>query len=135
MSHHLLIVEDDEGIREGLRVNFEFGGYRVSTAADGVDGLQAALRLKPDLLILDIVLPGMDGFELCRRIRMARLTFPVLMLTVRTNEADLARSLDMGADDLMGKPFSLVALSSRVKALLRHRQAVRAVPADPLGWD
>ena len=72
------------------------------------------------------MLPGMDGFELCRRIRMARLTFPVVMLTVRTSEADLAKSLDMGADDLVGKPFSLVTLSSRVRALLRHRQPVRA---------
>ncbi len=123
MNHHLLIIEDEEGIREGLRANFVFEGYRVSTAADGVDGLDSALSLKPDLVILDIVLPRMNGFEICRRIRTAGLNFPVLILTVRKDEADRVKAMKLGADDYVIKPFGLPDLSGRVKALL-HRAEV-----------
>jgi DNA-binding response OmpR family regulator len=123
MSHHLLIIEDEEGLREGLRRNFEFEGYRVSTAADGVVGLEAALTLKPDLVILDIMLPAMSGFEVCRRIRGSALDLCILILTVRRNEADRAKGLRMGADDYLVKPFNLQELSSRVKALLERRSS------------
>jgi len=119
---HLLIVEDDDGLREGLRVNFEYEGYRVTTADDGRNGLELALSTKPSLLILDVMLPGMDGFDVCRRIRTAGRTFPVLMLTVRRSESDKAKGLSLGADDYVGKPFSLAELSTRVKDLLRRSQ-------------
>ena len=119
---HLLIVEDDDGLREGLRVNFEYEGYRVTTADDGRNGLDLALSTKPSLLILDVMLPGMDGFDVCRRIRTAGRTFPVLMLTVRRSESDKAKGLSLGADDYVGKPFSLAELSTRVKDLLRRSQ-------------
>jgi two-component system response regulator MprA len=125
VSHHLLIVEDEEGLREGLRTNFQFEGYRVSTAADGVDGLDSALSLKPDLMILDIMLPGMNGFEVCRRIRAAGLNFPVLIMTVRKDGADRVKALELGADDYLIKPFSLPDLSDRVRALLQRTQPTR----------
>ena len=121
-SPHLLIVEDDDGLREGLRVNFEYEGYRVTTADNGRNGLELALSTKPSLLILDVMLPGMDGFDVCRRIRTAGRTFPVLMLTVRRSESDKAKGLSLGADDYVGKPFSLTELSTRVKDLLRQSQ-------------
>ncbi len=122
MSKHLLIVEDEEGLRQGLRMNFEFEGYRVSSTSDGVAGLESALSLKPDLVILDIMLPRMNGFEVCRRVRAAGLSFPILMLTVKRDEPDRVRGLEIGADDYVLKPFSVLELSARVKALLRRSQ-------------
>jgi DNA-binding response OmpR family regulator len=119
---HLLIVEDDDGLREGLRVNFEYEGYRVTTADDGLNGLDLALSTKPTLLILDVMLPGMNGFDICRRIRTAGRTFPILMLTVRRSESDKVKGLSLGANDYVGKPFSLAELSSRVTDLLRQSQ-------------
>ncbi len=121
-SPHLLIVEDDDGLREGLRVNFEYEGYRVTTADDGLNGLDLALSTKPTLLILDVMLPGMNGFDVCRRIRTAGRTFPILMLTVRRSESDKVKGLSLGANDYVGKPFSLAELSSRVTDLLRQSQ-------------
>lgn len=120
MSPHLLVVEDEEGLRDGLRRNFEFEGYRVSTAADGVSGLESALSLKPDVVILDIMLPKMNGYEVCRRLRDAGFDPPVIMLTVRRGEVDRVRGLEIGADDYVLKPFSVQELSARVKALLRR---------------
>jgi DNA-binding response OmpR family regulator len=122
MSKHLLIVEDEEGLREGLRMNFEFEGYRVSSASDGISGLESALSLKPDLLILDIMLPRMNGFEVCRRVRASGLDFPILMLTVKRDEPERVRGLEIGADDYVLKPFSIQEVSARVKALLRRSQ-------------
>jgi len=121
---HLLIVEDDDGLREGLRVNFEYEGYRVTTAAEGRRGLELAVSSRPSLMILDIMLPGMNGLEVCRRVRTAGLTFPVLMLTVRRSETDRAEGLRSGADDYVGKPFSVTDLSERVRSLLRQKQTV-----------
>jgi len=122
MSEHLLIVEDEEGLREGLRTNFEFEGYRVSLARDGVEGLESALTLKPDLVILDIMLPRMNGFEVCRRVRAAGHDFPIMMLTVRRGEPERIRGFEIGADDYVLKPFSVQEVSARVKALLRRSQ-------------
>ena len=120
---HLLIVEDDEGLREGLRRNFEYEGYRVSTAADGVAGLEAAVSLAPQLLILDVMLPGLNGFDVCRRLRAGGATTPILLLTVRKEEPDRILGFDVGADDYVLKPFSVQELSGRVRALLRRSQA------------
>ena len=120
---HLLIVEDDEGLREGLRRNFEYEGYRVSTAADGIAGLEAAVSLEPQLLILDVMLPGLNGFDVCRRLRAGGATTPILLLTVRKEEPDRVLGFDVGADDYVLKPFSVQELSGRVRALLRRSQA------------
>ncbi len=119
---HLLIVEDDEGLREGLRRNFEYEGYRVSTAADGLAGLEAAVSLDPQLLILDVMLPGINGFDVCRRLRAGGATTPILLLTVRKEEPDRVLGFDVGADDYVLKPFSVQELSGRVRALLRRSQ-------------
>jgi DNA-binding response OmpR family regulator len=120
--NHLLIVEDDEGLREGLRRNFEYEGYRVSTAADGQSGLDAAISLKPDLIVLDIMLPRMNGFDLCRKLRTAGRDTLILMLSVRKEESERIRGFDVGADDYVLKPFSIQELSGRVRALLRRSQ-------------
>jgi two-component system, OmpR family, alkaline phosphatase synthesis response regulator PhoP len=119
---HLLIVEDDEGLREGLRRNFEYEGYQVSTAADGFAGLEAAVTLGPQLLILDVMLPGLNGFDVCRRLRADGATTPILLLTVRKEEPDRVLGFDVGADDYVLKPFSVQELSGRVRALLRRSQ-------------
>jgi two-component system response regulator MprA len=120
----LLIVEDDDGLREGLRINFEYEGYRVTTAAEGRRGLELALSSNPSLMILDIMLPGMNGLDVCRRIRAAGHAFPVLMLTVRRSESERAEGLRSGADDYVGKPFSLTELSERVRTLLRKKRPI-----------
>ncbi|HEY7817570.1 MAG TPA: response regulator transcription factor [Vicinamibacteria bacterium] len=120
--NHLLIVEDDEGLREGLRRNFEYEGYRVSTAADGQSGLDAAISLKPDLIVLDIMLPRMNGFDVCRKLRTAGRDTLILMLSVRKEESERIRGFDVGADDYVLKPFSIQELSGRVRALLRRSQ-------------
>jgi two-component system alkaline phosphatase synthesis response regulator PhoP len=120
---HLLIVEDDEGLREGLRRNFEYEGYQVSTAADGLAGLEAAVSLDPQLLILDVMLPGLNGFDVCRRLRAGGATTPILLLTVKKEEPDRVLGFDVGADDYVLKPFSVQELSGRVRALLRRTQA------------
>lgn len=120
---HLLIVEDDEGLREGLRRNFEFEGHLVSTASDGEKGLDAAFVLDPDLLILDVMLPGLNGFDVVRRLRARGATTPILLLTVRKGEPDRVLGFDVGADDYVLKPFSVQELSGRVRALLRRSQS------------
>jgi two-component system alkaline phosphatase synthesis response regulator PhoP len=120
---HLLIVEDDEGLREGLRRNFEYEGYQVSTAADGLAGLEAAVSLDPQLLILDVMLPGLNGFDVCRRLRAGGATTPILLLTVKKEEPDRVLGFEVGADDYVLKPFSVQELSGRVRALLRRTQA------------
>jgi DNA-binding response OmpR family regulator len=120
LNQHLLIIEDEEGLREGLSRNFEYEGYRVSAAADGVAGLDLVLSAQPDLVILDVMLPGMNGLEVCRRIRQAGVQIPVLMLTVRRQEVDRVRGFENGADDYVLKPFSIQELSARVRALLRR---------------
>jgi DNA-binding response OmpR family regulator len=122
VTAHVLIVEDEEGLREGLQRNFEFEGYRVTTAADGQSGLELALATRPDVLILDLMLPRLNGYEVCRRLRGAGLGLPVLMLTVKKEETDRVRGFELGADDYVLKPFSLRELSARVKALLRRAQ-------------
>jgi DNA-binding response OmpR family regulator len=127
MAHEtVLVVEDDPTMLRGLRDNFEFKGYRVRTAVDGEEGLDAALREKPDLIILDIMLPRMNGFEVCQRIRQAGLEMPVVMLTAKGQEEDIIRGLNLGADDYVTKPFSIKELLARANAFLR-----RGKPKEP----
>lgn len=126
MSHHLLVIEDEAELRDGLRMNFEFEGYRVSAAEDGIAGLELALSLMPDLVIVDIMLPRMNGYDICRRIRSAGLDVPLLLLTVKREETERVLGFEVGADDYVMKPFSIRELSARVKALLRRSGARRA---------
>jgi DNA-binding response OmpR family regulator len=116
----ILIVEDDPTMLRGLKDNFEFKGYRVLTAADGEDGLNAALNEKPDLILLDIMLPKINGYEICRLIRKENLTMPIIMLTAKGEESDIVLGLNLGADDYVTKPFSIKELLARAAAFLRR---------------
>jgi len=126
----ILVVEDDKAILRGVTDVLKKEGFEVLGAPDGRKGLDQALRDDVDLAILDVRLPEMDGFEVCRRIREDRLQFPILMLTAKSQEADKVLGLGLGADDYMTKPFGIGELVARVKALLRRSQA-RSEPGDP----
>jgi DNA-binding response OmpR family regulator len=117
----VLLVDDDPKIRDLLRLYVEREGHRALFAADGEAGLETALRARPDLVLLDVMLPGLDGFEVCRRIRDAS-EVPIMLLTARSGEGDTVIGLDMGADDYVVKPFSPRELMARVRALLRRRR-------------
>ncbi|MDA1273788.1 MAG: response regulator transcription factor [Verrucomicrobia bacterium] len=116
----ILIIEDDPTMLEALKGNFEFVGYRVRTANDGKKGLKAALDFKPDLILLDVMLPEVNGYEICRRLRQSGFAAPIIMLTAKGQESDIVRGLDLGADDYVTKPFSIDVLLARVKARLRE---------------
>ncbi len=117
----VLIIEDDPVLQRGLTDNLRFAGYRVSSALDGETGLDAALAQQPDLILLDIMLPKVNGFEICRRVREAQLDMPILMLTAKDREEDIVRGLNLGADDYVTKPFGIQELLARVAAFLRRR--------------
>jgi len=127
----ILIVEDDRAIILGLRENLAFEGHTVTEATRGDEALARLAVAKPDLLILDIMLPGISGFEVCRRVRKEDRRLPILMLTARSDEVDKVMGLDLGADDYLTKPFSLSELLARVRALLRRTQSSEepALPA------
>ncbi|UCE47548.1 MAG: response regulator transcription factor [Phycisphaerales bacterium] len=116
----ILIVEDDAAMLRGLKDNFEFKGYRVLTAADGEEGLEKALGGKPDLIVLDIMLPKINGYEVCRLIRKEGLEMPIIMLTAKGEESDIVLGLNLGADDYVTKPFSIKELLARTAAFLRR---------------
>ena len=118
----ILIIEDDATMLRGLTDNFEFKGYRVLTAADGEQGLEAALSGKPDLIVLDIMLPKINGYEVCRLIRKEGLEMPIIMLTAKGEESDIVLGLNLGADDYVTKPFSIKELLARTAAFLRRSQ-------------
>lgn len=117
----VLIIEDDSTMLRGLKDNFEFKGYRVLTATDGEEGLNTALNKKPDLIILDIMLPKINGYEICRLIRKENLDMPIIMLTAKGEESDVVLGLNLGADDYVTKPFSIKELLARAAAFLRRR--------------
>jgi len=116
----VLVIEDDPTMLIGLKDNFEFKGYKVLTATDGERGLKAALNSKPDLIILDIMLPKINGYEICRLIREQKLGMPIIMLTAKGEESDIVLGLNLGADDYVTKPFSIKELLARVAAFLRR---------------
>ena len=116
----LLIVEDEEAIRTGLMDVFVYHGYDVDFAADGPQGLDKALSGRFDLVLLDVMLPGMDGFEICNRIRAQDRDQPVIMLTAKGTDEDIIQGLSLGADDYVAKPFSVAQLVLRVQAVLRR---------------
>ncbi|RRJ82875.1 response regulator transcription factor [Aestuariirhabdus litorea] len=120
MTKRILVIEDDPDINKLVAMNLADANHEVDSCADGTEGLERALAGDYDLLVLDLMLPGIDGLELCRRLRSARRTLPILMLTARDSEADRVVGLEMGADDYLTKPFSVRELQARVKALLRR---------------
>jgi len=121
----LLIVEDEIAIRTGLTDLFVFHGYEVEAAADGREGLRKALAGGYDLLLVDVMLPGVDGFEICNRVRAADPEQPIVMLTAKTSDEDIVRGLTLGADDYVAKPFSVTQLVLRVQAVLRRARTVQ----------
>ncbi len=123
----ILIGEDEAAMAQGLRDNLEFEGYEAVVTGDGEAALKAALERSPDLVLLDIMMPKMDGLEVCRRIREAGLMIPILMLTAKSQEIDVVRGLEAGADDYITKPFSIRELLARVKAALRRTSASKGV--------
>jgi DNA-binding response OmpR family regulator len=131
----ILIIEDDPVIVRGLKDTLEDESFEVVTAADGGDGYDKIVRGQPDLIILDLMLPKLGGFDLCRRVRSEGIPTPILILTARGEEADRVKGLDLGADDYVVKPFSLLELLARVRALLRRPPPASSVPkalAEPL---
>ncbi len=124
----ILLVEDEPSMREGLTHNLEFEGYEVRTAADGPSGLEAARAGDVDLAIFDVMMPGLDGFELLERLRGNGFDKPVLMLTAKSMEQDKLQGFRLGADDYVTKPFSVLELIARVKALLRRQDGADREP-------
>ena len=118
----ILVVEDEEAIREGLVDVLVFHGYEVDSAATGPDGLEKSLTGKFDLILLDIMLPGMDGYEICNRIRSEDRNQPIIMLTAKTSDEEIVQGLKLGADDYVAKPFSIQELVLRIEAVLRRSQ-------------
>lgn len=117
-KQRIMVIEDDKAITLGLSTNLSYAGYDVYTAADGREGLHLALDRRPDLIILDLMLPGISGYEICRRIRAKGRQTPILMLTARQEEFDKLHGFEVGADDYVTKPFSVRELLARVRALL-----------------
>ena len=122
--NRILIIEDDRDISELLSIHLKDLGYETDSAYDGRDGLMKALNNTYKLIVLDIKLPGMDGFDVCRQIRMDRIHTPVIMLTSKSEEIDKVLGLEIGADDYITKPFSIREFVARVKAVLRREQKV-----------
>ncbi len=118
----ILIVEDDPTMLRGLKDNFEYKGYTVVTADDGEKGLDTALNIGPDLILLDIMLPKINGYEICRLVRKEEIDVPIIMLTAKGEESDIVLGLNLGADDYVTKPFSIRELLARVEAFLRRRR-------------
>jgi DNA-binding response OmpR family regulator len=125
-SETVLIIEDDATMLRGLKDNFEFEGYCVATADDGEKGLEAALSVKPDLIVLDIMLPKVNGYEICRLVRADGLDVPIIMLTAKGQVADIVLGLNLGADDYVTKPFSIKELLARANAFLRRQRENQA---------
>ncbi len=117
---HILMAEDDRGVRQAIERALKFEGYEVTTAGDGAEALAAVKRDQPDLIILDVMMPHVDGLETCRRLRSRGDTTPILVLTAKHEVSDRVAGLDAGADDYMVKPFALEELLARVRALLRR---------------
>jgi two-component system alkaline phosphatase synthesis response regulator PhoP len=129
MKEKILIVEDEVDLVKGLKMNLVDEGYEVDFAINGKEGLEKALSGKPDLILLDIMLPGMDGLEICKELRRNKVDIPILMLTAKGEEIDKVIGLEIGADDYISKPFSIRELLARIKAhLRRENRSVEMVP-------
>jgi two-component system alkaline phosphatase synthesis response regulator PhoP len=128
--HKILIVEDDRNIRSGLADALEFEGYTVAEAADGSAALREFNSFAPDLILLDVMMPGLNGYEVCRQIRRSDPLIPIMMLTAKGEEIDKVLGLELGADDYVTKPFSLRELSARIAAQLRRKTLSAGAPAE-----
>ena len=126
----ILVVEDEAAIREGLADVLVYHGYRVDAVADGREGLKKALSGQYDLLLLDVMLPGRDGFAICDEVRKVDREQPIILLTAKTGDEDIVNGLALGADDYIGKPFSIAELVLRVKAVLRRSRSGLALAAE-----
>ena len=128
----ILIIEDDVAILRGLKDNLEYESYEALTATDGEQGYCLIQEKKPDLIILELMLPKMSGYELCRKVRKQGITTPILMLTARGEEVDRVLGLDLGADDYVAKPFSVPELLARIRAIIRrvHQAKIGDLPGD-----
>jgi DNA-binding response OmpR family regulator len=123
-DHRILIVEDEPDLLRGLELNIKAEGFQVLTASRGDEGLQGALRERPDLVLLDVMLPGMGGFDVCRELRRQGFDAPIIMLTAKSEEMDRVVGLEIGADDYVTKPFGIRELLARIRVRLRrHAQA------------
>ncbi|WLR44162.1 response regulator transcription factor [Bacillus carboniphilus] len=123
MSKKILVVDDEQSIVTLLQYNLEQSGYKVITAMNGEDGFQLALEEKPDLVVLDLMLPKLDGMEVCKQLRQKKVMTAILMLTAKDDEFDKVLGLELGADDYMTKPFSPREVVARIKAILRRTQS------------
>lgn len=128
----ILVIDDQENIIEFIKLGLKYEGFQVESAVDGLQGLDTAQRIDPDLIILDIMLPGIDGLEVCRRLRANPITqdTPILMLTAKDDVRDRIAGLDMGADDYLTKPFSFEELVARIRAILRRQSRTRGDEAE-----
>jgi DNA-binding response OmpR family regulator len=131
MPHHILVAEDQADIRDLLVLNLQGAGYAVQAVADGVAALASQQERASDLLILDLMMPGLDGLEVCKALRAKGRATPILMLTAKSTELDRVLGLELGADDYLTKPFSMAELLARVKALLRRAELLRAAQTAP----
>lgn len=130
----ILVIEDDRTILRGLKDNLQYESYEVFTATDGEQGYRLIHEHHPDLIILDLMIPRIDGYELCRKVRGEAIGTPILILTARSEETDRVRGLDLGADDYVVKPFSVPELMARIRAILRRVQPATNLP-DCLQFD
>jgi DNA-binding response OmpR family regulator len=126
-QQRILVVEDDPDLRRGLEINLKAEGYGVLTAASGDDGVRQALGEKPDLILLDVMLPGLNGFDVCRELRRKGFEAPIIMLTAKSEEIDRVVGLEIGADDYVTKPFGVRELLARIRVRLRRRAPTAAV--------
>jgi len=120
LTKNILVIEDEPGIGMAIRDELEFEGFAVQLVMDGLAGFDAILRSPPQLIVLDLMLPGKNGFQICKEIRDRGLNTPIIMLTARSQETDKVRGLELGADDYVTKPFSLAELVARIRAVLRR---------------
>lgn len=123
----ILLAEDEPDMAMGLRDNLQFEGYEVITASDGAEAIDKAKAERPDLIVLDVMMPKRSGLEVCKEVREAGFTVPILMLTAKSQEIDIVRGLEAGADDYVTKPFSVRELLARIKAILRRRGETTSV--------
>jgi len=124
----ILIIEDEEDMVEGLRFNLEARDYTVVAASDGETGLKKVSGEQPDLVILDLMLPGLNGYEVCKKLKESNPEIPIVMLTAKSQESDIVTGLDLGADDYITKPFSILEVLARINALLRRSGSGSTVP-------
>jgi len=128
MKKTILVIEDDISILRGLKDNLEYEGYTVITETNGEKGLQVALRRKTDLVLLDIMLPGMNGYEICRKLKKEKPELLIIMITARGSEIEKVSGLDTGADDYVTKPFSIPELMARIRAVIRRTATGPDIP-------